>query len=68
MPQDTFTREPWVSLAVAAAHFSVSKRTLERFIADRKIPARKINRLTRVRISELEEAMPRIGKHSIKVR
>ena len=61
------TREPWVSLDVAAEHFSCSKRSIERFIADRKVPARKVNRLTRVRLSELEDAMPRIGMHFVKV-
>ena len=60
------TREPWVSLDVAAEHFYCSKRSIERFIADRKVPARKMNRLTRVRLSELEDAMPRIGKHTVK--
>lgn len=53
--------EPYVSLDTAAAHFSVSVKTLRRHIADKKIPARRIGRQIRVKISELEASMTLMG-------
>ena len=55
------TREPWVSLNDAAVYFSVSRRTLERWIEARRIPARRLGRSIRVRLSEVEGSMPRLG-------
>lgn len=56
------TREALVSLDVAAEHFSVSRRTLTRWIEQRQIPAYRLaGRTIRVKISELENAMYRMG-------
>lgn len=55
------TREPWVSLNEAAGHFAVSRRSLERMIEARRIPACKLGRCIRVQISEVEKSLPRIG-------
>ncbi|MGP5617683.1 helix-turn-helix domain-containing protein [Corynebacterium casei] len=56
------TREPWVTLDVAAEHFSVSRRTLTRWIEKRRIPARKLGRSVRVQLSALEDAMTKKGR------
>lgn len=53
--------ERYVSLADAADHFSVSDKTLRRYIAERKIPARRLGRQVRVKISEVEAAMDLMG-------
>lgn len=53
--------EPYVSLSVAAEYFAVSEKTLRRWIAERKIPARRIGRQIRVKISELEASMDALG-------
>jgi excisionase family DNA binding protein len=53
--------ERYVSLSVAAEYFSVSEKTLRRYIADRKIPARRLGRQVRVKISEIESAMDLMG-------
>lgn len=56
------TREPLVTLDVAAEHFSVSRRTLTRWIEKRRIPAYRLaGRTIRVKISELESAMVGMG-------
>lgn len=53
--------ERYVSLQDAADHFSVSDKTLRRYIAERKIPARRLGRQVRVKISEVEAAMDLMG-------
>lgn len=57
--------EPYVSLSVAAEHFSVSEKTLRRMIARAEIPARRLGRgpraSIRVRLSEIEAAMYPMG-------
>lgn len=57
--------EPFVSLAVAAEHFSVSEKTLRRMISRAEIPARRLGRgpraAIRLKISEVEAAMYPIG-------
>lgn len=58
------TNEPYVSMKDAAAHFGVSEVTIRRWIAKRKIPAYKIGRTVRCRISELEKALEPVGKGS----
>lgn len=55
------TREPYVSLNEAAKHFNVSRRSLERYISDGRIPAYKLGRLVRVKISEIEASLVRLG-------
>ncbi|MEJ6013001.1 helix-turn-helix domain-containing protein [Corynebacterium sp. H127] len=54
-------REKHVTLDVAADYFSVSRRTLERFIDSQKIPAYRLGRSVRVRLSELEAALTPLG-------
>lgn len=57
--------EPYVSLSVAAEHFSVSEKTLRRMIARQEIPARRLGRgpraAIRVKVSEIEVAMFPMG-------
>lgn len=53
--------EPYVPLAVAADHFSVSVKTLRRYIADKKIPGYRLGGQVRVKISELEKSLIRMG-------
>lgn len=55
------TREPYVTLDDAAEYFAVSRRTLERYIADRRIPARRLGRSVRVKIAEIEDHLLKIG-------
>lgn len=50
-----------MSLQQAAEHFSVSEKTLRRFTARKEIPAYRLGRQIRVRISELEAAMVPMG-------
>lgn len=54
-------REPYVTLADAALYFSVSEKTLRRYIAERKIPARRLGRQIRVKVSEIENSLTRMG-------
>lgn len=62
MPKNsTLYFEPFVTLDVAADYFSVSRRTIERWIEARRIPARRLGRSIRVRLSEIEASMPKIG-------
>lgn len=55
------TREPYVSLNEAAIFLGVSRRTLERHIENARIPAYKIGRAVRVRLSEIEDCLGRLG-------
>ncbi|MGP5617684.1 helix-turn-helix domain-containing protein [Corynebacterium casei] len=50
-----------MSLNEAAKHFNVSRRSLERYISDGRIPAYKLGRLVRVKISEIEASLVRLG-------
>lgn len=54
-------REPFVTLNEAAAHLSISRRTLERHIESARIPAYSLGRAVRVRLSEVEESLGRLG-------
>lgn len=53
--------EPFVDLNTAAAYLSVSRRTLERHIENARIPAYKLGRAVRVRLSEVESSLGRLG-------
>lgn len=55
------TREPYVTLNDAAEYFAVSRRTLERHIENARIPAYSLGRAVRVRLSEVEESLGRLG-------
>ena len=55
-------REKYVPLSEAADHFSISVRTLQRWIEARKIPAYRLaGRTIRVKISELENSLAKMG-------
>lgn len=56
-----YSREPLVSLDAAAEHLSVSRRTLERHIEHARIPAYKLGRAVRVRLSEIEDSLGKLG-------
>lgn len=53
--------EPYVPLKVAADHFTVSVKTLRRYIAHKRIPGYRLGGQVRVKISELEESLGRMG-------
>lgn len=46
--------EPWVSLEGVAKHVGVSKDTVHRWIRARKIPAHKVGRLWKFKVSEVD--------------
>ncbi len=49
------TAEKWSSLEEIALHLGVSKDTLYRWIAKKQMPAHKIGRLWKFKISEVDE-------------
>lgn len=49
------TNEPWVSLDEIARHLSVSRDTVYRWIDDRRLPAHKVGRLWKFKVSEVDE-------------
>ena len=57
------TTEKWSSLDEIAEHLGVSKDTVYRWIANRQMPAHKIGRLWKFKISEVDEWV-REGKSS----
>ncbi len=48
-------RESWVGLAEAAAHLGVAKDTVRNWIRKTDIPAHKIGKLWKVKLSELDD-------------
>lgn len=49
------TTEKWSSLDEIAEHLGISKDTVYRWIANKKMPAHKIGRLWKFKISEVDE-------------
>lgn len=47
--------EKWYSLDEVATHLGVSKDTVYRWIANKQLPAHKISRLWKFKISEVDE-------------
>jgi len=47
-------KEPWVKVEEIAAHLGVSKDTIYRWIDERDLPAHKVGRLYRFKISEID--------------
>ena len=47
--------EPWVSLDDIAEHLGVSRDTVYRWIDDRGMPAHKVGRLWKFKVSEVDE-------------
>jgi excisionase family DNA binding protein len=46
--------EPWVSVDEVAAHLGVAKDSVYRWIEMKKLPARKLGRLWKFRLSEID--------------
>lgn len=49
------TAEPWVSVEVVARHLGVAKDSVYRWIELRHMPAHKIGRLWKFKLSEVDE-------------
>lgn len=47
-------KEPWVKVEEVAAHLGVSKDTVYRWIDERNLPAHKVGRLYRFKITEID--------------
>jgi excisionase family DNA binding protein len=47
--------EPWVSLEDVVQHLSVSRDTVYRWIDDRGLPAHKVGRLWKFKVSEIDD-------------
>ena len=49
------SEEGWVGIADVAAHLSVGKDSIYRWVDSKNFPARRVGRLLRFRISEVDE-------------
>ena len=49
------SEEGWVNIGEVAAHLSVGKESIYRWIDTRDFPARRVGRLFRFRLSEVDE-------------
>ena len=49
------TAEPWVSVDDVAKHLGVAKESVYRWIETRQLPARRIGRLWKFRLSEVDD-------------
>lgn len=47
--------EPWVSVDDVAAHLGVAKDSVYRWIDSKRLPARKIGKLWKFKLSEVDE-------------
>jgi excisionase family DNA binding protein len=61
--QATMT-EPWVSVDEVAKHLDVAKESIYRWIERRGLPARRIGRLWKFKISEVDEWVRAGGANS----
>jgi excisionase family DNA binding protein len=52
---DYTTTERWLSLEEIAEHLGVSKDTIYRWIAKKQMPAHKVGKLWKFKISEVDE-------------
>jgi excisionase family DNA binding protein len=52
---DYITTEKWSSLEEIAEHLGVSKDTIYRWIAKKQMPAHKVGKLWKFKISEVDE-------------
>lgn len=52
---DFTTTEKWSSLEEIAKHIGVSKDTIYRWIANKQMPAHKVGKLWKFKISEVDE-------------
>ncbi len=49
------SEEPWVGIADVAAHLQVAKDTVYRWVDTQGLPAHRVGRLFRFRLSEVDE-------------
>ena len=49
------TEEGWVDIAEVAAHLQVTKDSIYRWVDTKAFPARRVGRLLRFRLSEVDE-------------
>ena len=49
------TEEGWVGIAAVAAHLQVTKDSIYRWVDTKAFPARRVGRLLRFRLSEVDE-------------
>ena len=49
------TVEPWVSVEDIAKHLGVAKDSVYRWIETKKLPARRVGRLWKFKLSEVDE-------------
>lgn len=49
------SEEGWVGIADVAAHLSVTKDSIYRWVDSKDFPARRVGRLLRFRLSEVDE-------------
>ena len=49
------SEEPWVGIAEVAAHLQVAKDTVYRWVDTQGLPAHRLGRLFRFRLSEVDE-------------
>ncbi len=49
------SEEPWVGITEVAAHLGVSKDTVYRWVDTHGLPARRVGRLFRFRLSQVDE-------------
>lgn len=55
--------EPWVSVEEVAQHLSVAKDSIYRWIEHKGLPAHKIGRLWKFKLSEIDEWVRAGGDH-----
>lgn len=48
-------QEPWVSVDVVATHVGIAKDTVYRWIESKRLPAHRIGRLWKFKLSEVDE-------------
>jgi excisionase family DNA binding protein len=58
------TTEPWVSVQDVAKHLGVAKDSVYRWIETRSLPARKIGRLWKFRLSEVDAWVEAAGEEA----
>ena len=58
------TEEGWVDIAEVAAHLQVTKDSIYRWVDTKDFPARRVGRLLRFRLSEVDEWVKAGGDES----
>ena len=56
--------EPWVSVDTVAEHLGVAKDSIYRWIENRALPAHRIGRLWKFKLSEVDDWVRRTGGSS----